>query len=143
MKFDLLFYLSRKTSLCEKKLTNILKQQGITPNTTAGATTPLELGELLTSSLSACYLVFIIGALGTGQDNSLETVLSRVVSNTRTRQITTQKIKNSVTGNDGYLLQCGSQFIVALPDSPAEIEAMLTQQLTDYISAPQRQNAGK
>lgn len=135
MKFDLIFYLSKKTNICENTLVEKLKKYNITPNLVKGATNPKELGRQLQSSLKKCYLVFIIGDINSPNKTNLENVLSNMVStSTGGLEIETKKIKGSNLGNNGYLLRCGVQLIVALPDNPKEIEHMINDNLINFIT---------
>lgn len=133
MKFDLIFYQSKKTSLCEKKLSKLLNKSSISVNTTAFATTPIALGQRLVESLNCCYLVFVIGNLSTGDSNSFTRVISRAIANSKLTLGNTKKLR-SLLGPDGYIISCGKQVIVALPDDPCEIEAMLSHEVIDYIT---------
>ena len=133
MKFDLIFYQSKKTSLCEKKLSDILNKTSIFQNTTAFATTPIDLGQRLVESLNCCYLVFVVGNLSTGDSNSFTRVISRAIANSNMTLSNTKKLR-SLLGPDGYIISCGKQVIVALPDDPCEIESMLSHEVMDYIS---------
>lgn len=133
MKFDLIFYQSKKTSLCEKKLSELLNKSSISVNTTAFTTTPIALGQRLVESLNCCYLVFVIGNLSTGDSNSFTRVISRAIANSKLTLGNTKKLR-SLLGPDGYIISCGKQVIVALPDDPCEIEAMLSHEVIDYIT---------
>ncbi len=133
MKFDLIFYQSKKTSLCEKKLSELLNKSSISVNTTAFSTTPIALGQRLVESLNCCYLVFVIGNLSTGDSNSFTRVISRAIANSKLTLCNTKKLR-SLLGPDGYIISCGKQVIVALPDDPCEIEAMLSHEVIDYIT---------
>lgn len=132
MKYDLIFYLSKKTAFCERKLSELLEKNEIYKNTTAYATTPMELGAKLTDSLDRCYLVFVVGNLSLGDSHSFTRVISKAIANSSLDLSNTKKLR-SLLGPDGYMIACGKQIIVALPDDPAEIEAMLSDDLFEYI----------
>lgn len=134
MKCNLVFYLARKTSYCEKALKKALSDISIELNTVCASTTPLMLGEKLTEALSTCNLVFIIGGLGFSGENRLSDVLSRALATTKVKIGDVRKLKNTVGKNCGYLIRSGNQLIVALPDNPEELSAMLSEELKTYIA---------
>ncbi|MBQ2687439.1 MAG: hypothetical protein IJF52_02280 [Clostridia bacterium] len=134
MKCNLVFYLARKTSYSEKALKKALAEINIELHNVCASTTPLMLGEKLTEALSTCNLVFIIGGLGFSGEHRLSDVLSRALATTKVKISDVRKLANSVGKNCGYLIRSGNQLMVALPDDPEELTAMLTPQLKAYIS---------
>lgn len=134
MKCNLVFYLARKTSYCEKALKKALSKIGVELNTVCASTNPLMLGEKLTEALKICNLVFIIGGLGFSGENRLSDVLSRALATTKVKIGDVKKLSNSVGKNCGYLIRSGNQLIVALPDNPEELSAMLSPELKAYIA---------
>lgn len=133
MKFDLIFYLAKKTNFCEIKLKRILEDYNTTSNTIFAATTPIELGACLTQSLDRCYLVFIIGGLSTGEPQAFQNVISRAIANSGSGVTAAKKLRSKSGACDGYLISSGKQMIVALPDEPSEIEYMLSEKVLQYI----------
>jgi len=134
MKCNLVFYLARKTSYCEKSLKKALTKIDTEINNVCASTNPLMLGEKLTEALNTCNLVFIIGGLGFSGEHRLSDVLSRALATTKVKISDVRKLANSVGKNCGYLIRSGNQLMVALPDDPEELTAMLTPQLKAYIS---------
>ena len=134
MKCNLVFYLARKTSYCEKALKKALAKIDTELNTVCASTTPLMLGEKLTEALKTCNLVFIIGGLGFSGENRLSDVLSRALATTKVEIGDVRRLSNNVGKNCGYLIRSGNQLIVALPDNPEELTAMLSPQLKSYIA---------
>ena len=131
MKYDLIFYISKKTGYCEKRLRSILKGIDAEPNRVVSATSPVELGEEVTHSLRICPLVMIVGGLRSMEDDNLENVLSRVFSNST---VTLGNIRRITAGASvGYIIRCKNQILLALPDDPDDIEAMLSNDLLKYI----------
>ena len=132
MKYDLIFYISKKTGYCEKRLRPILKGVGAEPNRIVSAASPVELGEEVTHSLRLCPLVVIVGGLRSPDDDNLENVLSRVFSNS---SVTLDNIRSLTadSGVRGYIVRYKSQMLLALPDDPDAIEAMLSKELLRYI----------
>lgn len=134
MKSNLVFYLARKTSYCEKALKKSLAELSVDLNTVCASTTPMMLGQKLTDALSTCNLVFIIGGLGFSGENRLSDVLSRALATTKVTIDNVKKLPNSVGKNCGYIIRSGMQAIVALPDNPDELKAMLSAELKSYIA---------
>lgn len=133
MKCNLVFYLARKTSYCEKALKKTLGKIGVELNTVCASTTPIMLGEKLTQALSTCNLVFIIGGLGFSGENRLGDVLSRALATSKVTINDVRKLANPVGKSCGYLIRSGKQLIVALPDNPDELTAMLSEELQQYL----------
>lgn len=134
MKSNLVFYLARKTSYCEKALKKTLSAISIELNSVCASTNPLMLGEKLTEALSTCNLVFIIGGLGFSGENRLSDVLSRALATSKVQITDVKKLANPVGKNCGYLIRSGRQLIVALPDNPEELKEMLSEDLKAYIA---------
>ncbi|MDO5123051.1 MAG: molybdopterin-binding protein [Eubacteriales bacterium] len=135
MKTDLIFYLARRTSYCEKALKKQLTPLGINFNSVAASTTPAQLGKKLTESFKRCNLVFIIGGLGFTGKNSLGEVLSGALSTTRVTADNVKKLKNELGKQYGYVIRCGNQTIVALPDKPEELSKMFSPALVGYLKS--------
>ena len=96
MKCNLVFYLARKTSYCEKALKKAIAEIDTGLHTICASTTPLMLGEKLTEALKTCNLVFIIGGLGFSGENRLSDVLSRALATTKVKIGDVRKLSNSV-----------------------------------------------
>ncbi|MBQ2944566.1 MAG: hypothetical protein IJD93_07760 [Ruminococcus sp.] len=133
MKCDLIFYLARKTSYCEKALKKQLSELSLGLNQVTASTTPVMLGEKLIESLNRCNLVFIIGGLGFSGKNGLSEVLSKALSATKVTSSDIRKLRNDLGKQYGYLIRCGRQMIVALPDKPEELSEMFTPALVNLI----------
>lgn len=132
MKYDLIFYISKKTGYCEKRLKRLLGAIGCEPHRVVSAITPPTLGEAVTDSLRVCQLAVIIGGLRSPDDDNLATVLSRVFSLAGVSLKHMRKL-SSDSGAEGYIIRYKSQMILALPDDPEDIEAMLTEDVLQYI----------
>ncbi len=133
MKCDLIFYLARKTSYCEKALKKQLGEISVELNVVTASTTPLMLGEKLIASLSRCNLVFIIGGLGFSGKNGLTDVLSKALSTTKVTPSDIRKLRNETGKQYGYIIRCAKQTIVALPDKPEELTEMFSPALVAYL----------
>lgn len=132
MKYDLIYYIARKTGYCEKRLLSRLKTIGAEPNRIAGATAPTLLGEEVARGLRLCPLVVIVGGLDSPDDDNLATVLSRVFSNSALTLDNMRRI-TAASGAVGYIVRCGSQMLLALPDEPDDIDSILSPDLLAYI----------
>ena len=135
MKYDLIFYLSKKTGYCEKRLKRIMAAIGFEANRIVSATTPTRLGEEVTHSLRLCQLAVIIGGLHSPDDDNLAVVLSRVFSVAAGISLKNMRKLTCDSGAEGYIIRCKSQMILALPDDPDEIETMLSGNVLDYLRA--------
>ena len=133
MKYDLIFYLSKKTSYCEKALKKALSPIGAEVYQITSATTPVMLGDQVSRSLKTCPLTVIIGGFNSFDDDNLRTVLSRVFSNS---PLTLENMRrlSAESGGEGYIIRDRGQILLALPDDPAAITQMCGEKLTAYIS---------
>ena len=132
MKYDLIFYISKKTSYCEKALRKALASIGGEPRRIVKAVSPTELGEEVARSRRVCPMAVIIGGLGYDGDDNLATVLSRVFSNS-TLTLENMRKLSCESGEAGYIIRYKSQIMLALPDSPQDIEEMLSEELLEFI----------
>ena len=132
MKYDLIFYIAKKTGYCEKRLRAVMRTIGAEPNRIVGAVSPSALGEEAVHSLRLCSLVIIVGGLRSLEDDNLATVLSRVFSNSTLTLENMRKI-TAESGSEGYIIRCRSQMLLALPDEPDDIESILSPNLLAYI----------
>ncbi len=133
MKYDVLFYKSRKTSYCEKALKGKLKTIELSPNRVIASVAPTKLGETLCESLTLCNLVIIIGGFSVNDDENLITVLSRAMSNSGLNLKNIRKLKGAIY--DGYIIKYNKQMIIALPDNPSEIEFLLNDNFLEYLKS--------
>lgn len=131
MKYDVLFYKSRKTSYCEKALKNKLSTIDMSENRVIASVAPTRLGETLCESLTLCNCVVIIGGFSVNDSENLSTVLSRALSNSGLNLKNTRKLKGAIY--DGYIIKYNKQMIIALPDNPNEIEFLLNDSFLEYL----------
>lgn len=132
MKCDLIFYLAKKTALCQKKLKKIFAQTQFEVNTITASATPESLGMQLNEDLSCVNLVFIVGGLKDDDVRSVSNVFSRALANSNT-DIITRKIQNTAGGKDGFILRSGRQTIVCVPDNPIDMENMINEVMINYL----------
>lgn len=131
MKYDLLFYKSRKTSYCEKALKGRLEKIKLETNRVISSVAPGQLGTVLCESLTLCNLAVIIGGFSTDGDENIVTVLSRALSTSGLTLNSTRKLNGKT--ECGYIIKYGRQVILSLPDDPDEIEQMLSDDLLKYL----------
>ena len=134
MKYNLIFYLSRKTSYCEKMLKKALAPIGGEAHQITSATTPVELGTQVSRSLRLCPLTVIIGGFNSFEDDNLRVVLSRVFSNSKLTLDNMRKLRTD-GGNEGYIVRDKNQILLAFPDSPDDITEMCSEELLKYIGS--------
>lgn len=132
MKCDVIFYLAKKTALCQKKLGEMLTGRGYELNTVTAATSPQSLGMQLTDDLGCVNLVFIVGGLRDNDIRGISNVFSKALANSSTG-IIPKRLKNEVGLFDGYILRSGKQTIICIPDTPKEIESVLNEPLLNYL----------
>ncbi len=135
MKYDILFYKSRKTSYCEKAVKNSLKKINFEKNRVISRIAPVNLGETLCESLKLCNCVVIVGAFSKNDSENLVTVLSRALSTSSLTLKNVKKLKGVIT--DGYIIRYGRQVVLAMPDNPSEIEYLLSDPFLEYLKATQ------
>lgn len=133
MKYNLIFYLAKKTSYCERALKKKLSTIDGEVHQITSAITPTALGEEVVHSLKICPLTVIIGGLSSNDDDNLATVLSRVFSNSSLSLDNMRKLSSVGGTNEGYIIRCKNQILLALPDNPADAEAMCSEELLNYI----------
>lgn len=132
MRYDLIFYISKKTSYCERAVRRALSAIGGEPYLITNAVTPVALGEEVTGSLKICPLTVIVGGFNSDGDDNLETVLSRVFSNSSLTLENMRKL-SAESGKEGYIVRYKTQIILALPDNPEDIGEMCSKELLEYI----------
>ena len=134
MKYNLIFYLSRKTSYCEKALKKSLSPIGAEAHQITSATTPVELGAQVSRGLKLCPLTVIIGGFNSFEDDNLRVVLSRVFSNSKLTLDNMRKLSTE-SGSEGYIVRDKNQILLAFPDSPDDITDMCSEELQEYIGS--------
>lgn len=133
MKCDLIFYLAKKTALCEKKIKELFDNTIYQLNSVTASTTPDSLGMQLTDALNCVNLIFVVGGLRDNDVRAISNVLSKALANSSTN-IIPKRIKNEVGDFDGYILRSGKQTIICIPDNPKEIENMLNENMFNYLN---------
>ena len=132
MKYHLIFYISKKTSYSEKAVKRRLKTIDGEAHRVVCATEPSMLGEEVVRGLRVCPLTVIIGGLGAYGDDNIATVLSRVFSNSGLTLGNMRRLR-AKSGADGYIIRYRSQILLALPDSPGDIEELCSDELLEFI----------
>lgn len=130
-KYDLIFYLSRKTSYSEKVLRKRLSAIDFDVNRILSTTETHDLGVLTCQSLRLTNVVFLIGGLDSSGDANMSVILSRVLSSTGLGIKNAKRLKTDTTS--GYIITYKKQIIIALPDNPKEIEKMINNEFLCYL----------
>jgi hypothetical protein len=133
MKCDLIFYLAKKTALCEKKIKELFANTIYQLNSVTASTTPDSLGIQLTDALNCVNLIVVVGGLRDNDVRAISNVLSKALANSSTN-IIPKRLKNEVGDFDGYILRSGKQTIICIPDNPKEIENMLNENMFNYLN---------
>lgn len=133
MKCDLIFYLAKKTALCEKKIKELFANTVYQLNSVTASTTPDSLGMQLTDALNCVNLIVIVGGLRDNDVRAISNVLSKALANSSTN-IIPKRLMNEVGDFDGYILRSGKQTIICIPDNPEEIENMLNENMFNYLN---------
>ena len=133
MKCDLIFYLAKKTALCEKKIKELFANTIYQLNSVTASTTPDSLGMQLTDALNCVNLIVVVGGLRDNDVRAISNVLSKALANSSTN-IIPKRLKNEVGDFDGYILRSGTQTIICIPDNPEEIENMLNENMFNYLN---------
>lgn len=133
MKCDLIFYLAKKTALCEKKIKELFANTVYQLNSVTASTTPDSLGMQLTDALNCVNLIVVVGGLRDNDVRAISNVLSKALANSSTN-IIPKRLKNEVGDFDGYILRSGKQTIICIPDNPKEIENMLNENMFYYLN---------
>ena len=133
MKCDLIFYLAKKTALCEKKIKELFVTTVYQLNSVTASTTPDSLGMQLTDALNCVNLIVVVGGLRDKDVRAISNVLSKALANSSTN-IIPKRLKNEVGDFDGYILRSGKQTIICIPDNPEEIENMLNENMFNYLN---------
>lgn len=99
-----------------------------------GAADPEYLGNMMTDGLNHCNIVITVGGLNSSGDISLEKTLSSAVEKAGGTMDDVQKLPYGKNHEKfGYIIERGSQCIVALPDSPEGISELFDQPLSKYF----------
>lgn len=133
MKCDLIFYLAKKTALCEKKIKELFANTIYQLNSVTASTTPDSLGMQLTDALNCVNLIVVVGGLRDNDVRAISNVLSKALANSSIN-IIPKRLKNEVGDFDGYILRSGKQTIICIPDNPEEIENMLNENMFNYLN---------
>ncbi|MDD5795477.1 MAG: hypothetical protein PUD24_00885 [Oscillospiraceae bacterium] len=131
MNCELIFYLAKKTSMCERVLKKQLTSFNINLGKTFFSTGSIQLGTLLCDTFKHCNLCFIVGGLEFSDRQGIKNVLSKALAYETLDDM--KKIENPNNYQDGYVFRAGSQLLIVLPDEPDDISAMLKSPLKEYL----------
>lgn len=131
MDCKVIFYSARKTSFCERSLRKSFSQLSLGFIESAFANNCKDFGKQLTDAFEKVNIVFVIGGLGIDGNRDIKYIISNALENTELDDC--YKLKNS-QGEDGYVVKCGFQVLVLLPDEPLQIEEIMQGTLGGYLS---------
>jgi len=132
MNCELIFYYSTKTNLCEKALKKSISGLDLNFVGSRFATSPEKLGELLTDIFENTNVAFVVGGFSE-EESGIKNVLSRIFASKTPDDL--KKLQNPITSRDGYLIRQGGQLLIALPDEPEEIEAIMSGTVRGYLNS--------
>lgn len=131
MDCKVIFYSAHKTSFCERSLRKSFSQLSLGFIESAFANNSKDFGKQLIDAFEKVNIVFVIGGLGIDGNRDIKNIISNALENTELDDC--YKLKNS-QGEDGYVVKCGSQVLVLLPDEPVQIEEIMQGALGSYLS---------
>lgn len=131
MDCKVIFYSAHKTSFCERSLRKSFSQLSLGFIESAFANNSKDFGKQLIDAFEKVNIVFVIGGLGIDGNRDIKNIISNALENTELDDC--YKLKNS-QGEDGYVVKCGSQVLVLLPDEPLQIEEIMQGILGRYLS---------
>lgn len=131
MDCKVIFYSAHKTSFCERSLRKSFSQLSLGFIESAFANNGKDFGKQLINAFEKVNIVFVIGGLGIDGNRDIRNIISNALENTELDDC--YKLKNS-QGEDGYVVKCGSQVLVLLPDEPLQIEEIMQGALGSYLS---------
>lgn len=131
MDCKVIFYSAHKTSFCERSLRKSFSQLSLGFIESAFANNSRDFGKQLIDAFEKVNIVFVIGGLGIDGNRDIRNIISNALENTELDDC--YKLKNS-QGEDGYVVKCGSQVLVLLPDEPVQIEEIMQGVLGSYLS---------
>ena len=130
MDCKVIFYSARKTSFCERTLRKNFSQFSLGFIESSFANNSKDFGKLIISAFEKVDIVFVIGGLGIDGNRGMKNIISNALESTEFDEC--YKLKNS-QGEDGYVVKCGLQMLVLLPDEPVQIEEIMQGVLGKYL----------
>lgn len=132
MNCNLIFYMAKKTSLCEKAFISLSSNLKADISNTFFATTPAQLGETIIKAFADSDLVFTIGGVSDYSDTAIEIIMENALADTHPDQSFRINITDST--KEGYLIRKDHQILVILPDDPDAIRQIFSWNLKDFIT---------
>lgn len=130
MDCKVIFYSAHKTSFCERSLRKSFSQLSLGFVESNFANNSVDFGKQLINAFEKFDIVFVIGGLGIDGNRGMKNIISNALDSTEFDDC--YKLKNS-QGEDGYVVKCGIQMLVLLPDEPAQIEEIMQGALGRYL----------
>lgn len=130
MDCKVIFYSARKTSFCERTLIKNFSRFSLGFIESSFANNSKDFGEHIINAFEKVDIVFVVGGLGIDGNRGMKNIISNALESTEFDEC--YKLKNS-QGEDGYVVKCGSQMLVLLPDEPVQIEEIMQGALGKYL----------
>lgn len=130
MDCKVIFYSAHKTSFCERSLRKSFSQLSLGFIESTFANNRKDFARQIINAFEKVNVVFVIGGLGIDGNRGMKSIISNALESTEFDDC--YKIKNS-QGEDGYVVKCGSQVLVLLPDEPLQIEEIMQGTLGRYL----------
>lgn len=130
MDCKVIFYSARKTSFCERSLRKSFSQLSLGFIESTFANNRKDFAGQIINAFEKVDIVFVIGGLGIDGNRGMKNIISNALENSEFDDC--YKIKNG-QGEDGYVVKCGSQVLVLLPDEPSQIEEIMQGTLGRYL----------
>lgn len=130
MDCKVIFYSAHKTSFCERSLRKSFSELSLGFVESSFANNSMDFGKLLIDAYKKFNIVFVIGGLGIDGNRGMKNIISNALDSVEFDEC--YKLKNS-QGEDGYVVKCGIQVLVLLPDEPMQIEEIMQGALGRYL----------
>lgn len=125
MEAGILFYLARRTSVCQKLLGKTFGWFGVQIVQTRVCTEESRINRSMGALLRGCGVVFLTGAAESGRPASAAHIFRtlHIPTDRKGEPLGVKKLPGPTV--TGYLIESRTQAIVLLPDDPCEILKML------------------
>ncbi len=127
MNTGLLFYLSRKTSLCQKQIARYVMHYDIAVSNVKICAKQSGLRPAMAALLEAHPVVFVVSGCPEAQPAAARPIFETLHIPLNTEGEPKGVLRLNGSKKNGYLVESVNQAIVIFPDNPAELAALLTQ----------------
>lgn len=127
MNAGILFYLARKTSLCQKRLSRYAGYYDIAVTNVKICAKQAGLRPAMASLLESHPVVFVVSGCADSRPSAAAPIFETLKIPLDAQGEPKGVLRLNGTEKTGYLIESLNQAIVLLPDYPPELEAMLPQ----------------